>query len=138
LIDLPTTNGGLLRQITPWFALVLNAIRVSATRAMFGGPSVTAPAFQTKFHLAIGAAIAVEPFLPGRPVVKGFVYAFIAAWLLNAGAVLPATGSAWGGHLTLAGMIWFAAADTLFVVVMAVLCAAFRQRRVVAKSPLPR
>jgi hypothetical protein len=44
-------------------------------------------------------------------------------WLLNAAVVLPLTGEGLAGsvHLSLAGMTWFAAAHTVFFVLLAVL-----------------
>jgi hypothetical protein len=47
--------------------------------------------------------------------------------LANAAVVLPAIGEGFR-HLGLAGMAWFAAAHTLFFVVLAVLYARWRRR----------
>lgn len=135
LISLPTGNGVLLRLITPWLAPLLRGSGVAGAWAAAGGPSTQSPGFQTGFHLAVGILMAIaywfafEPQLPGRPVVKGLLYA-LAVWLLNAFVVLPAAGEGIAGaaHLTVAGMIWFAAAHTLFFVTLAVLYASFRAR----------
>lgn len=127
LIPLATARGGLLRLITPWFAGPLRATGGSAVWDALGGPSPSNPMFQTGFHLAVGLAmallygLALEPHLTGPSWSKGLQYA-AAVWLVNAFAVLPATseGLAGSAHLSLAGMLWFAAAHTLFFVVLAV------------------
>jgi hypothetical protein len=135
LIPLATGNGVLLRLITPWFAPLLRASGVAGEWTAAGGPPAVSPGFQTSFHVAVGILMAIayafafEPRLPGRPLVKGLIYA-VAVWLLNAFIVLPATGEGIAGaaDLTIAGMAWFAAAHTLFFVALAVLYAAFRER----------
>ena len=132
LIPLATAKGGLLRLITPWLTPVLQLFGVAGVWASLGGPPVTSSAFQTGFHLAVGIAmaiayaVAIEPHLPGRPFVKGMIYA-LAVWLLNAFVLLPATGERVAGsaHLTAPGVLWFAAAHTLFFVTLAMLYAAF-------------
>jgi hypothetical protein len=86
-----------------------------------------AAGFQTGFHLFVGILMALlyayvlEPRLPRGPWLRGFLYA-LAVWLLNAVVVLPATGEGFAGsmHLTLAGMIWFAAAHTVFFLLLSV------------------
>ena len=143
-IPLPTGNGVLLRLITPWLAPLLRGSGVAGAWAAVGGPSAKSPGFQTGFHLAVGILMAIaywlafEPRLPGRPVVKGLLYA-LAVWLLNAFAALPATGEGIAGaaHLTVAGVIWFAAAHTLFFVALAVLCAGFGAGRIIGSDALP-
>jgi hypothetical protein len=72
--------------------------------------------------MALFYAYVLEPVLPGKVIRKGAIYA-IAIWLLNAIIVLPATGEGFAGsaHLTLAGIVWFAAAHSLFFMVLAVL-----------------
>ena len=90
-------------------------------------------AFQAGFHIVVGLAMALlyalvlEPVLRGPSWLRGLIYA-VAVWLANAAVVLPATGEGFAGsrHLTLAGMVWFAAAHTLFFVVLAVLYARLR------------
>jgi hypothetical protein len=135
-IALPTAHGGLLRLITPWTAGPMKVSGVAFAWRHIGGPPVNAPLFQVGFHLAVGMAMAVfyafavEPLLHGPAVVKGLSYA-AAVWLLNAAAVLPVTGEGFAGnsHLSLAGMAWFAAAHTVFFVVLAVLYSALCARR---------
>ena len=128
VISLPTGNGDLLRLISPWFAGPLKASGLTFLWRHAGGPPPNSPIFQTGFHLAVGIAMAVfyafavERFLGGKAIVKGVIYA-AAVWLLNAAVVLPLTGEGFAGseHLALAGMVWFAAAHTLFFVILALL-----------------
>lgn len=116
LVPLATAHGGLLR-------LVRILLPLPAT-----------PAFQTAFHLAVGIlmalfyAYALEPLLPGRPLAKGLLYAGLV-WLANAFLVLPLTGEGIAGlaHLTIAGALWFAAAHTLFFVLLALCYARLRR-----------
>ena len=116
LVPLQTARGGLLR-------LVRMAVPLPGTAA-----------FQTIFHLTVGLLMALcyahllEARLPGSPVIKGTIYA-LAVWLLNALVVLPFTGEGIAGsaHLSLAGIVWFAAAHTLFFVLLAVWYARLRQ-----------
>ena len=113
LVPLATAHGGLVRTVLPLPA---------------------SPAFQTGFHILVGILMALfyawflEPLLPGRPVIKGLLYAALA-WLANAFVVLPATdeGIAGSAHLTAAGIFWFAAAHTLFFVLLAVWYARLRR-----------
>lgn len=134
-IALPTAHGGLLRLIMPWMARPMKLSRVAFAWRHIGGPPADAPLFQVGFHLAVGMAMAVfyafavEPLLRGPAVVKGLIYA-AAVWLLNAAVVLPVTGEGFAGssHLSLAGMAWFAAAHTVFFVVLSVLYGALRAR----------
>ena len=86
--------------------------------------------------MALVYAYLLEPALPGGGAQKGALYA-IAVWLLNAFVVPPATGDGFAGsaHLALAGITWFAAAHTLFFMVLAIATApcgaiiALRSRR---------
>jgi len=127
LIPLATARGGLLRLIAPWLSGPLDRLGIVSLWSTLGGPGASAPAFQTGFHLLVGIlmalfyAVLLEPLLPLGPWVKGGIYA-AAVWLLNATVVLPATGEGFAGsaHLSLAGMIWFAAAHMLFFLVLAV------------------
>lgn len=133
VLSLPTAHGGLLRLISPWLAGPLNGSGLTFLWHRAGGPPPSSPLFQTGFHLVVGIAMAVfyafavEPFLGGRAIVKGLVYA-AAVWLLNSAVVLPLTGEGFAGseHLPLAGMVWFAAAHTLFFVILALLYRALR------------
>jgi len=124
LVPLATAHGGLLRLL-----VILTGGAISPTGAVF----------QTGFHVAVGLAMAVfyaftlEPFLGGPSWLRGLLYA-LAVWLANAAIVLPATGEGFAGsrHLTLAGMVWFATAHTLFFVVQAVLYSGLRERQSIA------
>jgi hypothetical protein len=51
-------------------------------------------------------------------------------WLLNAFAVLPATGEGIAGiaHLTPAGIVWYAVAHSLFFMPLALFYGALRRR----------
>jgi len=128
LVPLATAHGGLLRLL-----VILTGGAISPTGAVF----------QTGFHVAVGLAMAVfyafilEPFLRGPSWLRGLLYA-LAVWLANAAIVLPATGEGFAGsrHLTLAGMVWFATAHTLFFVVQAVLYSRLRERQRIA-DPSP-
>ena len=121
LVPLATARGGLLRLLM-----------------MLTGDAIPIPAgnkFQTAFHAVVGLAMALfyawvlEPVLRGPSSIRGLIYA-VAVWIANATVVLPATGEGFAGsrHLTLAGMIWFAVAHTLFFIVLAVLYERFRGR----------
>ena len=119
LVPLATAHGGLLRLLV---VLSGDALSIPA-----GG------AFQAGFHIVVGLAMALfyglvlQPALRGPSWLRGLIYA-VAVWFANAAVVLPATNEGFAGsrHLTLAGMIWFAAAHTLFFVVLAVLYARLR------------
>jgi hypothetical protein len=132
-LSLPTAHGGLLRLISPWLAAPLNWFGLTFLWRRAGGPPVSSALFQTGFHLAVGIAMAVfyafavEPLRDGRTIAKALVYA-AAVWLLNAAVVLPLTGGGFAGseHLSLVGMAWFAAAHTLFFLILALL---YRARR---------
>lgn len=78
--------------------------------------------------MALFYAYALEPVLPGTDARKGVIYA-IAAWVLNAAAVLPATGEGFAGsaHLTPAGIVWFAAAHGVFFMVLALMYGILRR-----------
>jgi len=126
LVPLATARGGLLRLITPWLSGPLEHLGISRLWAMVGGPTPSAPVFQIGFHICVGLlmamfyALLLEPLLPKSAWIKGLLYA-AGVWILNAAVILPATGEGFAGrdHLTIAGMIWFAAAHTLFFIVLA-------------------
>lgn len=117
LISLPTARGGLFRLVSR------------------GVPMPGGAAAPFVFHLLMGMAMAlfyagvVEPSVPGRPLCKAMVYA-AAAWVLNASVILPATGQGFAGatHLTVAGMVWFLGAHTIFFIVLALCYARFEGR----------
>jgi hypothetical protein len=138
-IPLATAHGGLLRLISPWIGPLLRQAGIVALWSAAGGPPLAAPLFQAGFHIVVGLVMAIfyaalpEPFLPWPAWLKG-AFCAVVVWLLNAAVVLPLTGESFAGsaHLTLAGMAWFAAAHTLFFMLLAVLFARFGQN---AKSP---
>ena len=127
LVPLATARGGLLRLITPWLSDPFEHLGIPLLWAMVGGPAPSAPAFQIGFHILVGLlmamfyALLLEPLPPKRAWIKGLIYAG-GVWILNAAVILPATGEGFAGrhHLTIAGMIWFAAAHTLFFIVLAI------------------
>ena len=135
-IPLATAHGGLLRLIRPWVGPVLDRLGLGALWAQLGGPAPGTPLFQSGFHFMVGLAMAVfyalalEPLLPGKAWIRGLLYAALV-WILNAAVVLPATGEGFAGsaHLTIAGMIWFAAAHTLFFLLLAIAYARLRWNR---------
>jgi hypothetical protein len=86
--------------------------------------------------MAIFYALFVEPSWRGRAISKGLAFA-AGVWILNAAIVLPLTGEGFAGsaHLSVAGMIWFAAAHTLFFVLLALLFQALNAPETGARSP---
>jgi len=134
LVPLATAKGGLLRLLASWFASLLGWLGIVSAWSQVGLPDIASPIFQTGFHLAVGMLMAlfyaylVEPLLPMRDVFKGASYA-LAVWLLNAFAVLPATGEGIAGivHLTPAGIAWYAVAHSLFFVPLALFYGALRR-----------
>ena len=126
LVPLATARGGLLRLITPWLSDPLEHLGVSRLWNVVSGPPPSTPTFQLGFHVFVGLLMAmfyaffIEPLPPRRAWIKGVVYA-AGVWILNAAVILPATGEGFAGrnHLTIAGMVWFAAAHILFFVVLA-------------------
>jgi hypothetical protein len=126
LVPLATAKGGLLRLLTGWFSPLLQESGIASGWADLGAPAPGSATFQTGFHLLVGIVMAllyayvVEPALPRGPLFKGMTYA-IAVWLLNAVVVLPSTGQGFAGsaQLTLAGILWYAAAHMLFFMILA-------------------
>jgi hypothetical protein len=122
LVPLATGNGGLLR-----FLVIL-------TGGAFPAPA--GAVLKTGFHVVIGLAMALfytfvlEPWMRVPNWLGGVLFA-TGVWLINAFIVLPAIGEGIAGSrdLTLAGMVWFAAAHTLFFLVLAVLYAQLRPAR---------
>jgi hypothetical protein len=122
LVQLTTARGGLLRLL-----IMLSGGAI---------PAPPSPTFQAFFHVVVGLAMALfyayvlEPLLRGPSWIRGAFYALLV-WLANAFIVLPATGEGIAGsrNLNIAGMTWFAAAHTLFFVVLATFYASFRQSR---------
>ena len=120
LVPLATAHGGLFRLI-----VVLSG----GTRHLPSGPLV-----QPVFHVLVGLLMAefyafvLQPVVVGPSWWRGLLYA-TAVWLANAAIVLPILGEGFAGsrHLALAGMIWFAAAHTLFFVALAMIYDGLRQ-----------
>ena len=127
-IPLVTAHGGLLKLLTTYLARPVLSIGLGELWSNLGLPSPANHVFQTGFHVVVGLAMAVlyalaiEPLLTGDAWKKGLIYAFFV-WLANAVVVLPWIGEGIAGNRSLeaAGMIYFAAAHTIFFVLMAVL-----------------
>ena len=135
LIPLATARGGLLRLLTQLFAGMLQTAGIAAVWTEMKAPSPASQTFQIGFHLIVGLAMALlyafvlDRILSGPGWLKGLQYAGLV-WLINAAVLLPATGEGFAGsaHLSVAGMLWFAAAHTLFFVMLGVLFAWLRAR----------
>jgi hypothetical protein len=132
-VDFTTARGGLLRLIRDLAGRAALALGLGDLWTDTLAPATTGPAFQTGFHIFVGVLMAVfyalvlEPVLPGKPLVKGLLYAALV-WLLNAFVVLPATGEGVAGssHLGLAGMVGFAVIHIVFFVLLALFYARLR------------
>lgn len=128
LIPLVTAHGGLLKLIQPVAKIVLTYTGIAGAWHNAALPAPSSTLFQAGFHIVVGLGMAVfyalvlERILRGAAWIKGVIYALIV-WLANAFVVLPAIGEGIAGnrHLTLGGMVYFAAAHTLFFVLLAVL-----------------
>lgn len=131
-IPLVTARGGLLKLLTIYLGPALSRAGVGPGWAGLGLPVPGGMTFQFGFHIVVGLAmallygVALEPVLPGRPWWKGLMYA-VVAWLANALIVLPWLGEGIAGsrNLGVPGMVYFAAAHTVFFVLMAGLFARF-------------
>ncbi len=92
-----TARGGLLRLIRDLAARAAPSLGLGDLWTGTLAPATTGALFQTGFHIFVGLLMAVfyalvlEPVLPGKPLVKGLLYA-VLVWLLNAFVVLPANG----------------------------------------------
>ena len=112
LIHLQTAHGGLVK-------LLVQLTGISLPRS---------EAFDIGFHVGVGLAMAVcyslflEPLWRRPPWLLGLIYA-AAVWIANAFVVLPVIGEGIAGLATLsaAGILWFAAAHTIFFVALAIL-----------------
>ena len=101
-----------------------------------GMPAVGSYTFQLGFHVLVGLAMAVfygfvlERSLPGSAWIKGLTFAALT-WVANATVVLPWIGEGFAGShgLGLAGMAYFAAAHTVFFVLLAILFARLTRHR---------
>ena len=126
LISLPTAHGGLLRLLSAGFSRPLQELGVSSVWSAIGAPKPASPLFQIGFHVFVGLLMALfyafvlEPLMPWKAAIKGLAYT-AGVWLMNALIVLPATGEGFAGsaNLTLAGIMWYAAAHTLFFMLLA-------------------
>jgi len=126
MISLPTAHGGLLHLIAYGFSGVLQQSGISSVWIQMGAPAPNSPTFQVGFHIFVGLmmsifyAFVLEPLMPWRATVKGLAYA-IGLWLINAIIILPLTGEGFAGmaNLSVAGILWFAAAHTLFYMMLA-------------------
>lgn len=135
-IPLVTARGGLLKLLTRYFGPILSGAGVGSAWVGVGLPVPGGTTFQLGFHVAVGLLMAVlygvvlEPLLPGRPWLKGVLYA-AAVWLANAFIILPWLGEGIAGsrNLNAPGMLYFAAAHTLFFVLLAVLFAGLGRAR---------
>jgi hypothetical protein len=125
-ISLPTAHGGLLRLMTLGFSSPLQQSGISSVWTTIGAPAPKSPAFQIGFHIFIGLmmsifyAFVLEPMMPWGSTTMGLAYA-TGLWLINAAIVLPATGEGFAGiaNLSVAGILWFAVAHTLFFLMLA-------------------
>jgi hypothetical protein len=125
-IQLPTARGGLLRLLSIGFSGPPQELGVSFLWSILGAPAPNSPTFQIGFHIFVGLmmslfyAFVLEPLVPWNPTMKGLVYA-LGVWFVNALIILPATGEGFAGaaNLSVAGILWFAAAHTLFFSLLA-------------------
>jgi hypothetical protein len=132
-IGFTTARGGLLRLLKDIAGGLAPFLGLEGVWKDMLAPATSGAFFQTAFHVVVGLLMAIfyayvlEPVLPGRPWVKGLIYA-LAVWLLNAFAVLPLIGEGIAGsrQLGIAGMVGFAAIHTVFFVLLAVLYARLR------------
>jgi hypothetical protein len=126
LIHLPTAHGGLLRLLSYYFSTPLQQSGIASIWSAVRAPTLATQTFQIGFHILVGLmmalfyALVLEPAIPWSTTVKGLVY-LTGVWLVNALIVLPATGEGFAGsaNLTLAGIAWFAAAHSIFFMLLA-------------------
>ena len=132
-IGFTTARGGLLRLLKDLAAQIAPDVNLADTWNNVLAPATTGDLFRNGFHIVVGLLMALfyayvlESALPGKPLVKGLIYAALV-WLLNACVVLLAIGEGIAGlrFLGVPGMIGFAAIHTVFFVLLAVLYARFR------------
>ena len=126
LIHLPTAHGGLLRLLSYCFSKPLRQSGIASIWWAVNAPAPATQTFQIGFHILVGLMLALfyafllEPAMTWSTTVKGLVYLAVV-WLVNALIVLPATGEGFAGsaNLTLAGIAWFAAAHSIFFMILA-------------------
>ncbi len=124
-IPLQTARGGLLKLLQLLIGDTLRASELTNIWLSAGLPAADTTVFKLGFHVLVGLLMAViyavmlEPFLTGSAIKKGLLYALLV-WLVNAVIVLPWIGEGFAGnqHLTLAGMLYFAVAHTVFFVLL--------------------
>jgi len=132
-VGFTTARGGLLRLIKTIIGDAAPLLGLADLWNNVIAPATSGAAFKTGFHVFIGLlmvlfyAYVLEPVLPGRPLVKGLIYAAIV-WLLNAFIVLPAIGEGLAGsaRLGVGGIAGFAVIHTVFFVLLALLYAHLR------------
>ena len=133
VIPLVTAHGGLLKLVKIGVGDILVRLGAGALWAQSGLPAPGSTTFQSGFHVVAGLGMAlvygmaIEPALPGPAWRKGVIYA-VVVWVANAVVILPWLGEGFAGsrNLSLPGMAYFAAAHTVFFVLLAVLFARFR------------
>ncbi len=132
-IPLVTARGGLLKLLTIYFAQPVARLGFGWLWVGLGLPTPGGTVFQLGFHVVVGIGmallygLAIEPALPGSAWRKGLIYAAVV-WVANAVVILPWLGEGFAGsrNLGLPGMAYFAAAHTVFFVLLAVVFARFR------------
>jgi hypothetical protein len=135
-IPLVTARGGLLKLLKMYLSAPLTSLGVADFWAALTLPAPDTHAFKTGFHIVVGLLMALfyayvlEPMLPGSALVKGLLYALLV-WLANAFIVLPWIGEGIAGSafLSAGGMLYFAAAHTVFFVLLALLYERFTALR---------
>lgn len=126
-LGIVTARGGFQRLVKIWLGPLLTDAGIYRTWTTAGLPDPATATFMIGFKIAVGLGFAllyavIEPFLPGRPIVKGLIYAALV-WVINAALVLPLLGEGFAGtrSLTPLGIGTFAFAHTAFFVVLALL-----------------
>ena len=135
-IPLVTARGGLLKLLRMYLSVPLTSLGLADPWTALTLPAPDTHAFKTGFHIVVGLLMALfyayvlEPMLPGPALVKGLLYALLV-WLANAFIVLPWIGEGIAGSafLSAGGMLYFAAAHTVFFVLLAVLYERFTAPR---------
>ena len=133
VIPLKTEAGGLLKLLKMGFGDAIAHSFISETWIRLQLPAPDSAIFKTGFHIAVGLSMALvyaaylEPRLAGSAWRKGLLYA-CGLWLINAFVILPWIGEGIAGnaHLSFAGMAYYAAAHTMFFLLLAWLYARFR------------
>ncbi|HET9536281.1 MAG TPA: hypothetical protein VFP43_13205 [Mesorhizobium sp.] len=131
-----TARGGLLKLLKMYLSAPLTSLVAADLWAKLSLLGPDTHAFKTGFHIVVGLLMALfyayvlEPVLPGPALVKGLIYALLV-WLANAFIVLPWIGEGIAGSafLSAGGMLYFAAAHTVFFVLLALLYERFTAPR---------